>query len=234
MSKRSFLVTLAAALMVCSFGARAATAASVLVHEDEGTFNFVLTADGAGNVTIRYSGELLTKINDVVIPGGSISSLLHGVGDNETISVTSTISTPPLTAYTFSDPDPGNKLFGVGAGATQTAVLKYQVVNGFAVNPGFLNLNANVVQVISPLLETATTTPTVYDFSPFEGGGRMTLTFNKVGADFASVIANGGTVTGTGGFTEQAAPEPGSFALLGIGMAGFLAYRRYFKRPAVA
>jgi len=29
-------------------------------------------------------------------------------------------------------------------------------------------------------------------------------------------------------------PEPSSFALLGIGMTGFLAFRRFFKRPAVA
>jgi hypothetical protein len=46
----------------------------------------------------------------------------------------------------------------------------------------------------------------------------------------------GGT-TGTGlqiNLTSTAVPEPTSVALLGIGMTGFLAFRRLFKRTAVA
>jgi PEP-CTERM motif len=35
-------------------------------------------------------------------------------------------------------------------------------------------------------------------------------------------------------FTTAAVPEPTSIALLGIGMTGFLAFRRLFKRTAVA
>ncbi len=60
----------------------------------------------------------------------------------------------------------------------------------------------------------------------------MSLTYNKVDADFATVIANGGTITGTGAFTEvgNVVPEPSSIALLGIGLSGVLAFRRYFKR----
>jgi hypothetical protein len=36
------------------------------------------------------------------------------------------------------------------------------------------------------------------------------------------------------GFSSTGVPEPGSMALLGIGMTGFLAFRRLFKRHAVA
>lgn len=240
MSKRSFLMALAAGLLAWSFGATGATAGTILVNADQGTFNFTLTANGAGNITIVYSNVLLTGVTPVTGPpvtfAPGIESQLHGTGGSESVNVLTTVSAPPLTSYTFMDVTPGIKDFGIGTDAIQTASLQYQVTTGSAVNPGFFNLNANVLSVISPFLETTATSPTIYDFSPFGAGGQMTLTYNKVGANFASVIATGGTITGTGGFTEQAssAPEPASFALLGIGMAGFFAFRRYMKRSVAA
>ena len=61
----------------------------------------------------------------------------------------------------------------------------------------------------------------------------MSLTYNQAGVDFAAIIASGGSVTGTGGFSELAtAPEPTSFSLLGIGMTAFLAYRRFVQADA--
>jgi hypothetical protein len=40
--------------------------------------------------------------------------------------------------------------------------------------------------------------------------------------------------SGTTSVSSTAIPEPSSLALLGIGMTGFLAFRRLFKRPSVA
>jgi len=53
------------------------------------------------------------------------------------------------------------------------------------------------------------------------------------------ILINGGSL-GAGvsfinqGFSSTGVPEPASWALLGIGMTGFLAFRRFFKKTSVA
>jgi hypothetical protein len=233
-SKRSFLLALAAGLLACSVGATGAMAGSVLAYEAEGTFDFVLTANGSGVFTISYTSVSLTKIDNALIPGGPIVSSFGNSG----VAVTSTVSTPPLTSYTLFDPPPPDvQHLGTGAGEIDTAEVTFNLTEGFALSPSFLNLRGLVVGAPAPLLETSTTSPTIDNFAPFDvAGGTMSLTYNKVDADFAAVIANGGTITGTGAFTELAnvIPEPTSIALFGIGLSGVLAFRRYFKRAVVA
>jgi PEP-CTERM motif-containing protein len=201
------------------------------VTEDAGTFNFVLTADGHGHFSIDYTNAELTTINNAAIATGSIAALLPAVANH---TVTSTVTTGVLTSYTLTQPAPSDKFFGVGAGAIDTAHLQYELTSGVAIDPSFLNLRGTIVGVPATLLETTATSPTVYDFSPYLAGGEITRTYTDVGANFAAVIANGGTIIGTGAFSDQALPEPSSFALLGIGITAFLAYRRFSKRTALA
>jgi hypothetical protein len=235
MHKRSFLMTVATGLLACGLGTATARAGTVDVTEYGGTYNFTLTANGSGGVTINYSLVELTQINDAVIPGGPIASQL-GIG-GDTFTVASTVSAPPFTSYAFNTPTPILKNFGVGG--IDTASVSYVITSGTAINPSFLNLSGHDVAVIAPLMETTTTSPTIYDFSAFGGGvGLFTRTLTQAGVDFASIIADGGTVTGTGGFTDVApfnsVPEPQSMALLGIGMTAVIAIRRYFKRSVAA
>jgi len=208
-----------------------AMAGTVSVSEDAGTFSFSLVASGHGTFTITYTNAELTTINNAPIPGGSIAAELPASSEN---NVTSTVTFGPFTSYTLTQNTPPQESFGVGPGAILTAALKYNLTEG-ATNPGFLGLTGNMTGVASPLLETTATTPTIYDFSPFTNGGEITRTFTKAGADFASVILDGGTITGTGAFADQAAavPEPTSVALLGIGMSCFFAVRRCFKSNVV-
>jgi hypothetical protein len=58
--------------------------------------------------------------------------------------------------------------------------------------------------------------------TPGAGINASTHTFNA----FTSNIS--------GNMSAQSVPEPASLALLGIGMTGFLAFRRFFKKTSVA
>jgi hypothetical protein len=57
---------------------------------------------------------------------------------------------------------------------------------------------------------------------------------NEIGVSLADPSSPTDQFTGSTVVTATAIPEPSSLALLGIGMTGFLAFRRLFKRPAVA
>lgn len=80
-------------------------------------------------------------------------------------------------------------------------------------------------------------------------GNVVTLTFAPSSSAFANLLVTSAgfgtspiTLTGqTSNFVLSSAsvaftsiPEPTSIALLGIGMTGFLAFRRFFKRTAIA
>lgn len=87
---------------------------------------------------------------------------------------------------------------------------------------------------ISPDPNLALPSSTVtFNFTPAASG---TIDFTTTTAGFLESY----TLTGLTGASPHTSlqvnlvPEPASFALLGIGMTGFLAFRRLFKRTAVA
>jgi hypothetical protein len=76
--------------------------------------------------------------------------------------------------------------------------------------------------------------------TPLTNGGVLVYQFDT---QFGTIALNSAvwtfksgapiTATAVSIVTTQAVPEPASMALLGIGMAGFLSFRRFFKRKAI-
>jgi len=130
-----------------------------------------------------------------------------------TSDVVVTAGTATTATYTFTNP--------VFAPVTVTSTTLPTPVVGVAGSPGADNIKFTFAAA---------------------GPGSYVLDFTVESASFPVLAGVGGTVGGgtnpQGGVVvlsiTQSVPEPASLALLGIGMTGFLAFRRFFKKTAIA
>jgi hypothetical protein len=229
MNRRSVLF--AAVLAVMSLAGSPAHAVGVLVTSDSGSLSsFRMTNLGiAGGVTslsldLLDDGQHLETVNGVAVPNDANAKGTFV----EPILLSLTPTGGPTQSYTVSlTPATYLKTYGTGAAS---ASLTYNLLTGQAPTalPNFLNLSGRVLSV-------PTNANPAYDFSLFtaiQGIMNITLTataFTGTSSFTGLVSTVGATATGSGSFS-QAVPEPASMALLGIGMSGFLAFRRLFKK----
>jgi hypothetical protein len=224
MKKCLQMLTLTAGVLLWGFAATEAKAGSVTA--DAGTFVWSLTSNGSGSAMLSFSAVTLTGVVDGGVPTvvsipGSMSSLA--------ISYSELTGPPPTGSYTFTFAASGLKDFGASGADVQMA---YNTTLAGTNTIGNLGIIGTM-----PVSNPITNNLPGHDFTPFSNGGFINLSLSDVGVDIGKAIVTGGTITGTGGFTELsqfAVPEPASLALIGIGMTGLLAFRRFFKKTPVA
>jgi len=223
MKRRSLFSMLAAAALLLGVGATGANAGTV-VTEYGGAFNWSLTSTGGTSptVTITFSAVQLTSVNNADI--GPIDGAMKTL----VMSLTQ-VTGNPNWSWTGSS----------GAESQTFGASPNQAVVGYALSPsGGPNVFAGdgVLFTQPPITVLTENKLPGYDFSPFSNGGALLLSFGKTGVNIGQDIASGTAVSGTGNFTAgaTAVPEPASLALLGIGMTGFLAFRRFIKKTRVS
>jgi hypothetical protein len=197
-----------------------AKAAGVPVFSDLGL--------GLADVTGTASGATVASVpaTNVTLVNGSLPT-----PDALTLSIAENITG-------FTSVMPGLDMITSGTGTkiildptTGEAIrLDVKIESGFA-GAGFMTVNGVIT---TATVVGGTGLPDGYNFANLIGG-ITTITDNQTTVDFTTVLghtavtANGGALSVT-----ESIPEPTSMALLGVGMAGFFAYRRFFKRHATA
>jgi hypothetical protein len=229
------LLLFAAALVVMGLAASTTQAGPILVSTDSGSiggFEFKNAGiDASGVATITVTGQPNTSSFILNVNGPTLGTP-EFTSVNEPLTLLVKMTSPEHYSLALKPPTYTQT---VGATAGSQAMLAFDVSVGTAPTslPKIFNAGGNITSVI------ANKNPNL-DFSNFAGGGTINFTFTGTtfsggAASFAALFATvGESVIGTGSFSQAAVPEPASMGLLGVGMTGFIVFRRLVRKRAKA
>jgi len=242
MKRSTLFIALAAGFVVLGFGALDASA---------GPVSLPTTLDAFVNSSGSSNGNTTTVSN----PAANESIQFSAFGYTQATGAAPAASGVHMTAFTLAPP-PGETgiqfsgAFNAAAGVTNDWVLTYtiteltpgaKITDAYSSITGGNNGGTGSISVsetfttangspIGTILEASIGSPTVTENF---GAGYTTILVTK---DIDVIGGSMGTTLSVmdQGFSSTSVPEPASWALLGIGMTGFLAFRRFFKKTPVA
>lgn len=249
MKTRSLFLTIAAGLIVSGIGALDARAGNVPLPTalDPG---LTTTTTSTPGLVIATSNGNTTTVNGMVFSNFNYNSTGTGTATAYPATAVGVLgfSNGPNTGIEFAGG------FSVASSPTSSGVQDLAITYTVTAKPGTMITDADLVisgittgTGVATVSETLTNAVTgkVIGSLLVSAGGVQSQEINFAGVTSINVLKdidlNSGTagsasisIVGQGFSTNSSTPEPTSIALLGIGMTGFLAFRRLFKRNSVA
>jgi hypothetical protein len=232
MTRRSLFLTIAAGLLVSGISALDARAGNVplptLYSNLIGNSTVVVGAE-----TLTFSGFTYSAVSSPpgsAPPASSFEVTPYTVGNETGFSLNGTLFAPAGT------------LVDVSIGYVVTAPAGELLTDAYLSTTGGNFGGTGTYSVAETLVNASTLVPITTMEASSPGVPTVLATFAGVSSIIVSkdIFLSGGSAGETLSVITQAfsssgsVPEPTSMALLGIGMTGFLAFRRFFKRPSAA
>jgi hypothetical protein len=242
MKRSTLFIALAAGFLVLGFGALDARAGLVPLPTTLDAFTGSNSGVNFAQVSNPAAGELIQFSNFAYTQATGAPPASSGV----TVNAFTLPPPPGETGLQFAG------AFNSPAGVTNDWVITYQVTeltpgakltDAFASITGTNNGGTGNISVSETF--TTLTGGQIGTLAVGIGGNLKETNTLNFGAGYTSILVTkdidviGGSLGASLSVIDQAyssasVPEPGSWALLGIGMTGFLAFRRFFKKTSVA
>ena len=239
MKNRFSLLVLAAGVLLCGFAATEAQAGTVSVTKDGGSFNWSLTSDGGGNRLSRSRSALFSSPDQ----RGSNLARPHRRNVRHRVNVLSSRRRQcpgPAPVWVFTMTAREHKALHRARDRPYGTCDKLQLSRTdrtpFAATAVSWMSPGNVHQAdhddrthlsgsAAPLYDFSISFGDRWESHPAIQPGRVR--YRRDHQRWRNTYRRNRCV-------HPSVPEPASLALLGIGMTGFLAFRRFFKKTSVA